>query len=131
KRQHLWSLGDLVRHLALLERWMFAENIHGRPSRYRGCGTDHAAGLEAVIALFDDLGEETEALIAELTDAQLQTRCQTPGGAELPVWKWLRAMVEHHIHHRAQVYTLLALYGIETPPLYGLTSEEVAERSQA
>ncbi|MEM1178490.1 MAG: DinB family protein [Acidobacteriota bacterium] len=125
----LWSLGDLIRHLALLERWMFAENIHGRPSLYRGCGVDHADGLGPVLELFEGLGAETEDLIRQLTDDQLQNRCQTPGGASLPVWKWLRAMVEHHIHHRAQIYTSLTLLGVATPPLYGLTSEEVADRS--
>ena len=41
-----WSLGDLARHLAGIERWMYAENIHGRPTRYPGHGTDLADGLE-------------------------------------------------------------------------------------
>lgn len=31
-------------------------------------------------------------------------RCLTPGGAELPVGKWLRAMVEYEVHHRGQFY---------------------------
>ena len=50
-------------------------------------------------------------------------------GASLATWKWLRAMVEHEIHHRGQIYLMLGLIGVPTPPLYGLTSEEVRDRS--
>jgi uncharacterized damage-inducible protein DinB len=39
-------------------------------------------------------------------------------------------MVEHEAHHRGQLYLHLALLGIATPPLYGLTSEEVKARSE-
>jgi uncharacterized damage-inducible protein DinB len=47
----------------------------------------------------------------------------------ITVWKWLRAMVEHEIHHRGQIYIYLAMLNVSTPPLYGLTSEQVLERS--
>ena len=53
-----------------------------------------------------------------------------PGGAELAVGKWLRSMIEHEVHHRGQIYLYLSMIGVETPPLYGLTSEEVYERSE-
>jgi len=36
---------------------------------------------------------------------------------------------EHEVHHRGQIYLMLGMLGIPTPPLYGLTSEEVRERS--
>ncbi|MEM8934317.1 MAG: DinB family protein, partial [Acidobacteriota bacterium] len=128
-REGKWTLGDLVRHLAALERWMFAETIAGRPSRYAGCGRDLADGLEAVVACFDRLNAETVEVLRGLPDGRLGERCTTPDGADLTVWKWLRAMVEHHAHHRGQIYTYLAMLDIETPPLYGLTAEQVHERS--
>jgi uncharacterized damage-inducible protein DinB len=53
----------------------------------------------------------------------------TPAGAPITTWKWLRAMVEHEAHHRGQLYLLLGLRGIATPPIYGLTEEEVQARS--
>jgi uncharacterized damage-inducible protein DinB len=55
----------------------------------------------------------------------------TPAGIEITTWKWMRAMIEHEIHHRAQIYTYLGILGITTPPLYGLTSEEVANKSKS
>lgn len=124
-----WTLGDLVRHLAALERWMFAENFAGRPSRYAGHGPELASGKEAVLAYLDRMDEETTAIVRELGDARLRETCTTPGGAELAVWKWMRAMVEHEVHHRGQIYLYLGLLGVATPPLYGLTAEEVEARS--
>jgi uncharacterized damage-inducible protein DinB len=38
-------------------------------------------------------------------------------------------MVEHEVHHRGQLYLYLSMLGFETPPLYGMTSEEVIEKS--
>lgn len=34
-------------------------------------------------------------------------------------------MMEHEIHHRGQLYTYLGILNIKTPPIFGLTSEEV------
>jgi uncharacterized damage-inducible protein DinB len=109
---------------------MFAENVQGRPSRYPGCGRDLADGYDEVFAFLEHTHAESMEIFARLSPDDLQARCETPGGASIPVWKWLRAMVEHEIHHRGQIYLYLAELGIETPPLYGLTSEEVLERSR-
>jgi uncharacterized damage-inducible protein DinB len=124
-----FTLGDLVRHLATMERYMFAENVSGRPSAYPGHGRELADGLPAVLAYFARLHEESMAIFRALTPADLERRCLTPAGTPITTWKWLRAMVEHEIHHRGQIYLLLGLLDVPTPPLYGLTSEEVRERS--
>lgn len=130
-RQGAFTFGDLVRHLAAIERWMFAENVCGRPSRYPGHSRELADGYDAVLAYFDRMHADAMEIFAALTPQALQARCTTPGGAPLPAWKWLRAMVEHEIHHRGQIYLMLGMLGVATPPLYGLTSEEVRERSLA
>ena len=124
-----FSFADLLRHLAALERYMFAENVQGRPSRYPGHSRELAASPEEVLALWRRLHGETLEVLRGLAPEDLGRRCETPGGASLPVWKWLRAMVEHHVHHRGQLYLMLRLIDVPTPPLYGLTSEEVLERS--
>ena len=124
-----WSFGDLVRHLAGIERWMYGETVQGRPSRYAGHGRDLADGLDNVVAYYDRLHEESTAIFASLTDAQLSGKCTTPAGAPITTWKWLRAMLEHEAHHRGQIYMMLSLRGVKTPPLYGLTEEEVVAQS--
>jgi uncharacterized damage-inducible protein DinB len=40
-------------------------------------------------------------------------------------------MIEHEAHHRGQLYLMLGMHGVDTPPIYGLTSEEVRARSLA
>lgn len=123
-----FTLGDLVRHIATIERYMFAETVAGRASRYAGCGSELADGYDAVLALFERLHAESVEIFAKLTPEDLQRKCSTPDGAAITTWKWLRAMIEHEIHHRGQIYLYLGLLGVTTPPLYGLTSEQVRER---
>lgn len=124
-----FTLGDLMRHLASIERWMFAENAMLRPSRYPGHGRELADGREPVLAYMRAMHEESMAIFRSLSDEDFERKCMTPGGAELRVSKWMRSMVEHEVHHRGQIYLYLSMLGVETPPLYGLTEEEVARRS--
>ncbi len=128
-RAGAFTFGDLVRHLATIERYMYAETVVGRPSRYPGCGRELADGYEAVLEYFDRLDEEAKTIIGQLRDVDLERKCRTPAGAVITTWKWLRAMVEHEAHHRGQIYLMLNMLEVPTPPLYGLTSEEVRARS--
>jgi uncharacterized damage-inducible protein DinB len=124
-----WSLGDLVRHLAGIERDMYGENVQGRPSRYPGHGAELARGLDAVLTYHDAKHAESLAIFRALTPEQLESKCTTPAGTPITTRKWLRAMVEHEAHHRGQLYLMLGLLGVATPPIFGLTEEEVRARS--
>ncbi len=128
-REGKFSLGDLARHIATINRYMFAETIQGKPSRYAGCGKELADGYEDVLMFMERLHRESVEIFSRLSNEDLNRKCATPDGASITVWKWLRAMVEHEIHHRGQIYIYLAILGVPTPPLYGLTSEQVRERS--
>ena len=124
-----FTFGDLVRHLAATERYMFAENVQGNPSRYPGHGRELADGHADVLAYLDDRHAEAMAIFRSLGDDDLSRKCVTPAGTPITAWKWLRAMVEHEVHHRGQIYLMLGMLDVPTPPLYGLTSEEVRARS--
>lgn len=126
-----FTFGDLLRHIAVTERYMFAECVQGKPSRYTSHGKEFAEGRDDILSLMDRLHQESMDIFAALSDADLQKKCPTPGGAPITTWKWLRSMAEHEIHHRGQIYLYLAMIGVPTPPLYGLTSEEVRARGQA
>ena len=128
-REGKFTLGDLIRHIATIERYMFAETVAGRQSSYPGCGRELANGYENVLGFVQKLHAESVTIFSQLTESDLRRKCTTPEGASITVWKWLRAMVEHEIHHRGQIYLYLALLEVPTPPLYGLTSEQVRERS--
>lgn len=124
-----FTLGDIVRHLAAIERYMFVENATGGSSKYPGHDPSLADGYENVLAYFTQKHAESVSLLSKFTPEQLKSKCRTPDGAEITTWKWLRSMVEHEIHHRGQIYLYLAMLGVKTPPLYGLTEEEVRARS--
>ena len=125
-----FSFGDILRHLAGLERFMFAENAAGRPSSYLGHDMSLAEGKSATLAYVGELHAQSMEIFRSLGAEGMQRRCTTPGEASMPVWKWLRSMVEHEAHHRGQIYTYLSILGIPAPPLYGLTSEQVRDRTR-
>jgi uncharacterized damage-inducible protein DinB len=128
-REGQFTLGDLVRHIATINRYMYGETVSGRPSCYAGCGRELADGYEQVLEFAERLHRESIEIFARLTPEQLTGKCTTPDGAPITTWKWLRAMVEHEAHHRGQIYLYLSILNVPTPPLYGLTSEQVRERS--
>jgi uncharacterized damage-inducible protein DinB len=125
-----FSIGDQIRHIAAIERYMFAETLAGRKSAYRGCGPELADGYENVVNYFNELHHQSLEIFAGFSDDYLQQKCLTPGNAEITVWKWMRLMVEHEIHHRAELYIYLNLLGIKTPPMYGLNAEDVEKLSR-
>jgi uncharacterized damage-inducible protein DinB len=124
-----FTIGDLARHLATIERYMFVETMMGRPSAYPGCGRDLADGYDEIMHFVERLHGESIEILSTLSDSDLSRKCVTPDGIPITSWKWLRAMVEHEIHHRGQIYIYLAMLDVPTPPLFGLTSEQVLERS--
>jgi uncharacterized damage-inducible protein DinB len=123
-----FSLGDTIRHLAAIERYLYAEVAAGRPSAYAGCGRDLADGPAEVRHYYQRLRAESAVIFSSLTDSDLQQKRRTLGNAQITLWKWLRALLEHEIHHRGQLYVYLGLLGVPAPALFGLTSEEVVRQ---
>jgi uncharacterized damage-inducible protein DinB len=120
-----FTLGDLVRHIGVTERFIWAETVHNRPSSYVTHGRELADCRDAVLAFLDRMHDESMAQFRALTPEMLDAKCAPPGGAKLTTWKWLRMMPEHEIHHRGQLYTMLGMLNVPTPPLYGMTSSDV------
>jgi uncharacterized damage-inducible protein DinB len=127
-----FSCADVLRHLAASERHLFAEVAMGRQSRYAGHGPSLAYGREGVLAYLDRMHAETMALLESLDEVALDRLVTTPTGAHLPVWRWIQLLTEHEAHHRGQLYLMLRLIGVPTPPLFGMTEEQlVATHRQA
>lgn len=121
----VFSPGDLARHIAATERYTFAENVMGQPNRYPGCGTELAQGKEAIQAFMQRMHTETVDLLRGMKPEDLERKGVDPEGHPITAWKLLRAMVEHEVHHRGEIYVYLALLGIPRPPLYKLTEPEL------
>ncbi len=123
-----WSCGDILRHLGGIERDMYARTATGQPSAYGGHQRSIAEGSEAIIAYLDRCHEESMEIFRGLTAEQWSGKCFTPAGTPITTWKWLRLMPEHEAHHRGQLYQILGQLGVKTPPLYGLSEEEVVAK---
>jgi len=67
----VFSCGDLARHIAATERYTFAENVLGRPSRYHGCGPELASGHENVVAFMERMHRETIEMLKDLKPEDL------------------------------------------------------------
>jgi uncharacterized damage-inducible protein DinB len=130
-REGKFTMGDLVRHIAAANRYIFVEVARGKPSAYAGCGKDLAATYDEIIEFADRLHREDVEILSGFTADQLSRKCTTPDGSSITSWKWLRSMVEHEVHHRGQIYIYLSLMEVPSPPIYGLTSEQVIELSTA
>ena len=120
-----FTLGDLVRHIAVTERFLWAETVHHRPCGYLTHGRELADGRDTVLAFLDRLHQESLEQFRALTPAMLMEKCPTPAGALLTTWKWLRMLPEHEIHHRGQLYTMLGMLDVPVPSLYGMTANQV------
>lgn len=120
-----YSIGDIIRHIACIERYMYAETVAGRKSSYHGCKATIAQGYDNVLQLFNSLHNESLSIFSSLSDEDLDRKCITPAGSSITIWKWLRALIEHEVHHRGQLYIYLGMLDVKTPPIFGLTAEEV------
>ncbi|MES2781143.1 MAG: DinB family protein, partial [Bacteroidota bacterium] len=45
-----FTIGDIVRHIAAIERNLFMEVALQRPAAYKGCGKNLADGFDAIVA---------------------------------------------------------------------------------
>ena len=124
-----FTLGDLLRHIATVERYLWAEIVQGKPNRYHGCGRELADGYDNVLTFLNRLHAESVEIFSRLTPEDLKKKSATPDGSSISTWKVLRLALEHEIHHRGEIYIYLGMLGIKTPPLYGMTSEQVKELS--
>lgn len=124
-----FTIGDQIRHIAAIERYMYGETISGRKSAYQGCGKELADGYDNILAFFNEMHRQTIEVISGLSDEDLNRKCLTPPGNEISIWKWLRAMIEHEIHHRGELYIYLNLLDVKTPQIYGFSAEEVQDMS--
>ena len=88
----------------------------GTPAGILGAGESWQTGIQAVLAYADRLDQEARDIIGGLEDKDLARKCQTPAGTAITAWKWLRAMCEHEAHHRGQIYLMLSMLEVATPP---------------
>lgn len=125
-----FTIADLLRHIAGIERYVFMEVIQGNKPSYKGCKKDVADGYENTLLYFHELHRQSIEVLSALDDKDLQNEICTMDGKVTTVSNFLRALVVHEVHHRAALCIYLNLIGVSTPPVIGLTEEQVIEISK-
>lgn len=124
-----FTIADLVRHIAAIECYVFANIAVGKAPAYKGCGKELADGYEAIMQYFDDRHEESIAMFKSLTDADLSKKINALNGAEMELGNFLRALLMHEIHHRGAICIYINLMGLESPSILGFKEKDVIEAS--
>ena len=125
-----FTLGDVVRHIAAIERNVFAEVALGNKPNYIGCRKDLADGYENIVRYFNEMHEQSIAIFKSIKNESLKSKIKSLNGTEIELGHFLRAILLHEIHHRAALVIYLNLLGVVTPPMIGLMEEQVIELSK-
>jgi uncharacterized damage-inducible protein DinB len=126
------ALGYLARHIATLPDWI-TETIASdswdiAPLEGEKYQVPAASSTSEVLALFDKAIAAARAAIAEVSDEHMLKPWSLLAGGTiiftLPRFSAVRTMINHGIHHRAQLGVYLRLNDIPVPSLYGPSADE-------
>lgn len=126
-----FTFGDLIRHLAAIERTVFAEVSIGNPPKYAGCRKELADGYEATIRYFNDMHAQSLEIFRSIPDEALTETVKSLDGKPVELGNFLRALIVHEVHHRGAMCIYLNLVGVESPPVIGLKEEQVIQISNS
>ena len=125
-----FTIGDMIRHIAAIERQVFAEMALGGPSLYKGCGRELAGSYPEIIAFLNRMHEESLAIFKRIPDTALAQEITTLTGKRLILSDFLTLLIIHEVHHRAALCIYLNLLDVDTPPIIGLKEEQIVELSR-
>ncbi|MFM9989346.1 DinB family protein [Flavobacterium sp.] len=126
-----FTIADVIRHIAAIERNVFAELVIVNPACYEGCGKELADGYENVITYFNEMHSQSMQIFRTLNDVDLNRKIVTLSGSETKIGNFLRALIIHEIHHCGALCIYLNLLDVKTPSIFGLTEEQVIEKSKS
>lgn len=120
-----FTIADLVRHIAAIERHVFAEVAMGNKPNYQGCGKNLADGYDNIVAYFDEMHAQSLEIFRSITGESLHQTIHSLDGKEIQLKNFLRALIVHEVHHRGALCIYLNLLGVSTPSVLGLKEEDV------
>jgi hypothetical protein len=126
------TLGWLATFIALCPSWgvMAIEKDEFDPAAASGGKRpDLAASIDQLLGMFDQNYGKLRAALASTSDAHLETSWTLKSNGAVwftqPRWLVLREFIINHIvHHRAQLGVYLRLNGIAVPAIYNDSADE-------
>jgi uncharacterized damage-inducible protein DinB len=128
-----WKLSELASHVVNIPYWG-ALTMESQEFDYAPVGgpppkTPEAASKEELVEVFEKNAAGMRSALAAASDEDLMKPWTLKAGGQslftLPRAAVLRSMVmNHHIHHRAQLSVYLRLAGGTVPAMYGPSADE-------
>jgi uncharacterized damage-inducible protein DinB len=127
------TVGWLVGHIATLPGWatmtINTEELDYAPVNGPGYQPPKTDNRSQALAVFDKEAKEARAALASVSDEELSKGWTLLAGGQkiftLPRIACVRGMVMNHlIHHRAQLTVYYRLLGVPVPGLYGPSADE-------
>lgn len=85
---------------------------------------DHPSSAESIAAAYrQDSRAVLEAVDGQWTDESLK-EVRNFFGEEMPIYAFLRFIIQHQAHHRGQMTILMRQAGLKVPGVYGPSREE-------
>ncbi|MCW5852532.1 MAG: DinB family protein [Anaerolineae bacterium] len=119
-----FTCAELVRHIASARRMNVVSATLGE-GVYPGHDERFGISRRDLLHYLDASHAEVSNRLAGLRDDDLAEPRVSNQGQPYPAWNILLALVEHEVHHRAQLAMYLTLLGIEPPALFGLHVEKL------
>jgi len=129
--QKSFSLGELATHVANLPTWGTETLLRSEIDIGSSPRTATIASKSTMIATFDRNVADARAALAGKTDAELAAMWSLKRNGKtvfsMPKTTVLRSFVLNHlVHHRAQLTVYLRLLDVPVPSLYGPSADEPA-----
>jgi uncharacterized damage-inducible protein DinB len=127
------TVGWLASHIATMVGWLpmtiNTEELDYAPVGGPGFEPPKISNRKELLAIFDKESGEARAALAKVSDAEMMKNWKLlAGGKEIfsmPRVACIRGMVLNHlIHHRAQLTVYFRLIGVPVPGLYGPSADE-------
>jgi uncharacterized damage-inducible protein DinB len=134
------TLGWLAGHVATMVSWLpttiNTKELDYAPVDGPSYQPPKIDNRKELLAEFDKNVAECRAALASVTDAEILKNWKLLAGGQeifnLPRVACIRGMVlNHHIHHRAQLTVYFRLLGIPVPGLYGPSADEAQPNTAA
>jgi uncharacterized damage-inducible protein DinB len=123
------ALGDLATHLANIVSW--GQTTLNEPGiDLGGAGRAQAAkSRKELLATFDKNVADTRAALVGKSDAEFMAPWSLKNGNQtfftMPkAVVWRSFVMNHHIHHRAQLSVYLRMQDVKLPSMYGPSADE-------
>ena len=126
-----FTLGQLAQHVATIPMWGTMTLTSNELDLAGGFTNPPAESRAALVKLFDDNAAKARSELTGKTDAELMAPWTLKRGADtifsMPKASvWRSFVMNHLVHHRAQLSVYLRMQDVPLPAMYGPTADEQA-----